>query len=353
MNQNILTPVPEPLDFHNDDLEKVIQNLEKDRSQKNLNQLIHLLQSKMNNQGLLLIPVTDEQDQASPKADLFRLDKVSLSDLSDPISLPEANPRMVELAKGGQALAAFTSHKEFQKGEPSKYTAVLLKEFLEYALSSEDYKGIVLNPWDVSVLIDRKMISQLLALNAAEEIRSGLYIIRSIPKDLHPDAIGCFITESFEPADAFSSEILKDYEDALRELRKNFPGLKAGSSIMLSSRNPEPKKPSLILLAAPISGEGSYEEKTISEIYANALQEAAQSGCENVILPALTEDDFGISLSKSIPATILTMSTWCAQNPQQKLEIFIRIPEEDVFDEYLEYLQGMENETETEERQFD
>ncbi|WP_304684053.1 SseB family protein [Ileibacterium valens] len=344
MSMNFLTPIPEPQQIDNSDLEDIILRLEKDRTHENLETLIRTLQRKMINQGLLLIPVSDQYEQESPKADLFRLDKVSVDDLTRGSDLREAVPRTVELARGGQALAAFTSKNEFQKGEASKYTAVLLKEFLEYAIQSENLQGIVLNPWDVSVLIDRKLIAQLLDLAAATQIRSGIYLIKSVPKDLHPDVQGCFITESLEPADSFSAQLLEPMKPALEELKQNVPFLNVGNTILLEPGDHCDHTSSILLMVAPVSGiEPMYEETAISEIYLHAMNETSKAGYKSVVLPAMSEESFGIPLTKSIPSTLLALSAWCSSHPKEAVEIFIQIPQKAVFDQYLGYLHEMEN----------
>lgn len=350
----MLTPVPEPADFQNEDLEKVILNLEKERTQANLDLMIRLLKDKMQNHGLLLIPVQDVQAAPEEDGNLFSMKKIQLDNLTEDPKAPEACPRLVELARGGHALAAFTSLKEFQKGEPSKYTAVLLKEFLEYALEDDRYQGIVLNPWDISVLIDRKMITSLLKLSEAQKISSGLYLIRDVPSEMRPDGLGCFITESLEPADHYSANLLSAYSKELGELKEKFGSLAAGSTILLSGRENRQDCPALLLMVAPVNeGSSLTEEKAISETYLNAMKEASQAGCESVVLPAISEDDFGVQSSSSIPSAILTLSTWCAQNPDEEIEIFLLIQDEDLFDQYLDYLEDMEKDSSQKSRRHD
>lgn len=339
MNQTITTPVSEPDSLDNEDLEELIASLEKDRSPEQIEKLKQMLAEKIRNRSMIFVPVADYEDEIDPGADLFRMDKISLDEIFVRHPKPrQAKPRKVELAAGGEAFPAFTSRKEIDKGAPSKYTAITFKEFLELASQEEDCQGIVLNPWDVSVLLDQNMIASLLDIRQSDSSSSHLYLVRWPLEQSETDVQACFCTPEFEPTDEESRKLL---EMAALQIRTSFTDraeLNPGSAVLFPDVLDQGK--ALLVLIAPIHIGCDRQENIISDCYRNGLNEVMKAGYHSAVFPVITKEQYGELALQCETATILTVSAWIAEHPEESASIYLNCPDDETYREYLYLLMG-------------
>lgn len=120
----------------NDKIEESLRTLKKDLTDENLTRTLSLIRKRMKKNGHLVVAV---KTSASGNVEL----------------------RTLKTSDGKQWFAAFTSFEEQNRGGDnikSGFTAEIEKIF-DICLQTTDVEGIIINPWNLSIKLDKTLIS--------------------------------------------------------------------------------------------------------------------------------------------------------------------------------------------------
>ena len=128
----------------NEKIEKAIAGLQQEASQELLAHTLTVIRRRMKEDGQLIIAVEP------PKGDgQIRLEAIRTED-------------------GKNWWAAFTSFEEELKGGGSVKSTFLadIRKLFELALQTEGIEGVILNPWNRTIMLDKQLIAIILGRNA-------------------------------------------------------------------------------------------------------------------------------------------------------------------------------------------
>lgn len=128
----------------NEKIEKAIAGLQQEASQEMLAHTLTVIRRRMKEGGQVIIAVEP------PKGDgQIHLETIRTED-------------------GKNWWAAFTSFEEELKGGGSVKSTFLtdIRKLFELALQTEGIEGIILNPWNCTIMLDKQLIAIILGKNA-------------------------------------------------------------------------------------------------------------------------------------------------------------------------------------------
>lgn len=134
------------LDEHlqeNEKIERAIAALQQEPTQELLAHALTVIRRRMNNGGQLVIAVDAPEDSA------------------------QMNAHAIKTEDGGVWWSAFTSFEEEIKGNSRVMSAFLgnMKQLFEIALKTDGINGVILNPWNRTIMLDKQLIRIILGGN--------------------------------------------------------------------------------------------------------------------------------------------------------------------------------------------
>lgn len=157
--------VTDPFLEENRWIEKAIQKFHKETTKENLVLVLEIIQRRMHEDGHLLIPVE------APKAALDMIDPahVQVGDVVQAKENLHFVMRQIITQDGKHWMAAFTGNQEMLKVENTHIISICIDQYLEDVLEMENVEGVILNPWEQSLLMDKKLIQAIFDADRQEE----------------------------------------------------------------------------------------------------------------------------------------------------------------------------------------
>lgn len=124
----------------NDKIEGAIERLKKEPTQEMLAHILTVIRRRMKEEGELVIAVEPDVGDSQ-----LRLHEIQLDD-------------------GGRWWMAFTSFEEEMKGSDKIMSAFTgnMRQLFEAVLKTQGINGIIVNPWNRTIMLDKKLISIIL-----------------------------------------------------------------------------------------------------------------------------------------------------------------------------------------------
>lgn len=318
MNRAIAEQILPETDNHV--IEQAIKNLSASNTQENVWKLIHAFQSGIQDDENLLIPVLDEEAD-----DLYTVGKLSLSD-QDTMVL-----RKVELAKGGMALCGFTSQTELGKGQQTEFREVPLHKALSSALKDDSVLGLLINPWGLSILLDKQLLSLILEEEPSQkQSSSSIYIYKGSVVDQKAEAIVNAAEHPFGFDEECSREILaKAGPDLQDECPYNEEP--APLEVKVSSAGDLPAK---MIIHGAIPEEPT--EKDMILLIRRILDTAKKMNVQSLAMPAIGSEQG--NLNSSVPLAVIVVAAWLNENPSVDMAVTITCENPMVYEQFKEYL---------------
>ncbi len=138
-------------------LEKAISVFYDASTKENLVQILAVISKRMKQQGQLIAAV----EQSPAMFDLFDPAHLKAGDTVTVQKDLHFRFRKIQTEDGREWLAVFTSEKEVRKGEPTSTLVISIKDHLEAVLDMDKVAGVIINPWDQSLLMDKELIRVL------------------------------------------------------------------------------------------------------------------------------------------------------------------------------------------------
>lgn len=338
MSSDIVSYEKEPDSLENQDIEKTIHSLEKDKTQENIEKLLWQLSSKLSDHGAFLIPVLDSEAMEDPSKDLFRLDKFSLDQTEPKKRGRMAMPRKVELIQGGEAYTAFTSREELDKGESTDYTVIPMKDYLELALLDEDCIGIVINPWDVSVLLDKRLIMMILKDQIHRVEKDEIVLMQGDIADADAEAIVNATNTALEETGGVSATVFEKAGPELKEVLQEIGGIETGKAVVTPGFGVRAKY--IIHTAGPVwmDSDRETEEKQLASCYVEILDAARAHGIHSVAIPAISTGIFHYPAAEAAPVALFSISKWLSDHPDYPMKVILVAHDKDTFEIYCDLL---------------
>ncbi len=307
-------------------IESQLKKLASTQSQENIWKMIDLLRECVQSGQTLFVPLLEQFEPMTMQ--------ICKLDLMPQFEIPAGRYRKVELEKGGMAYCAFTSMDELERGQPTDYQAISAFDMLETALKDDAVMGVILNPWGLSILLDKELLGLILEEETKEDgtpsAQGLLYIDHSEACEQSTEAavnVAVHPLDFDEPCSrAFLDTSQGKLEQACFELPKPQP------SEIVVSEAPGLASKKVFHAALP----QTITEKTLSALICSILSLAEQMGIRSITLPAIGTEDG--PLGESILFVIIVVAGWLNAHPQAGLSITIACREKKTYQDFCSYL---------------
>lgn len=324
--------------LNNQDLETAIARVEQDACQDHIWGMLHAFSNRIQQNGSLLVPIVEQSG-----TDLRTIEKLSLDKDGQSRNF---ELRKVELARGGMAYCAFTSWREFEKGEQSDWEVAGLEDILEKALEDETVMGLLINPWDVSVLLDKQLLQLILTPDgeSPEETvpASSIYLELGSIGQQSSEAL---VNAAVHPF-SFETESGQDMLNTLGgQIADSCPVNHLFSpfeTIVLPDGSPVGH--SIVHIGLPWqedpehAGYFASQEKSTVQMCRAVLDAAASAGLHSIAIPSAELRQAGFDADLYIPAMIVGIAAWVNEKPEYRLDVTIVCTRKDDFDAFYEFL---------------
>lgn len=323
------------IEIGNASIEDMIQLLEKENNEANVYRLVRALEQNMEQNGQFFIPVLDIDQMEQPPVSLFEIEELNLQEYFDPPRPLEAVPRKVELFKGGFAFTAFTSREELNKGESTKFTVMPIRSFFELALSDPATVGIVLNPWDVSVLLDKNILSLVLQGKNRKTAGSQVFVDQGDITRMNVDAIVNAANTSLMAGGGVCGAIFAAAGPRLHNACAKLGGCEVGQAKLTEGFDLPARY--IIHTPGPVYSGSAEDEKLLAASYYNALEQARLHDLHSIAFPSISTGIYGYPIEKAVPVAAASVSQWIADHPEWNMEIHLVAFDDRTLAEYLKY----------------
>lgn len=326
MNEYLSTESTRGMDGIARRIERQIKQLAAAKSQENIWKMIDLLKECVQGGQTFFVPLLEGLEPMS-----MQISKLNLMPQTE---IPSSLYRKVELEKGGMAYCAFTSMDELEKGQPTDYQSISAFDMLETAWQDDGCVGVILNPWGLSILLDKELLSLILEEETDEDGEPNdnglLYIDHSEACDQSTEAtvnVGVHPLEFNEPC---SRAFLDSSQGKLEEACFDLPRPEPGEIVVSEAPGLASKK--VFHAALP----QAVDEKSLSALICSILALAAEMGIRSITLPAIGTED--AKLDDEIPFVIIVVAGWLNANPQTNLSVTIACRQKETYQDFCSYL---------------
>ena len=120
----------------NDKIEEAIVNIQKEPTEENLVRALSIVRHRMNDKGQLIIAV------------------------EPPLPDGKLNLQVIKTEDGQMWWTAYTSFDEELKGSGSVMSTFMadIEKMFESAINAEGIEGIIINPWNRTIMLDKELI---------------------------------------------------------------------------------------------------------------------------------------------------------------------------------------------------
>lgn len=134
----------DPFLYGNELIEKAINAFHAEATKERLSSVLEAVRQRMHEDGHFMIPVIASEDGT------------------------EFTFRTVQTNDGKEWLVAFTSHKEYEKGQPSQIVSHFIDAMLKACLDTEN-PGIIINPWGESFMLTSELVDMIIKADGGVE----------------------------------------------------------------------------------------------------------------------------------------------------------------------------------------
>lgn len=306
--------------------EQAIVTLDENRSQNNIWKLIRILKECVQNSLGLYVPLLGQE----AGEDLMEIPKMDLFTAALPSN---RQYRKVELEKGGLAYCAFTSKEEMDKGQETGYQQIAAGDMFALALDDENSMGLILNPWGLSILLNKELLGLILDENEEEEpanFQSALYIDHSESCDQNTDVVVNAAFAPFTFNEPCSAAMLKEAGEPLKALCETIPAPREGEIVVTNAPGLSAKK--VFHAALP----QNPDEKSYSALICSILSLAEKMGMQSVTLPAIGSEE-GL-VDPELPFAVIAAAGWFNAHPHSTMSVTITCRSQETYQDFLSYL---------------
>ena len=145
--------------FGNEELVAAMAAAHQDSGRESFIRVLDLIVKRIAEQGEFILPVQLSQSAFDMLGDL---NKVKAGDTLQAAEEIRMKPQTIIDNNGRLWYVVFTDHNEACKGEASSSINQPMKDILEAALAAEDKEGLIINPWENPIVLDKSMLKMVL-----------------------------------------------------------------------------------------------------------------------------------------------------------------------------------------------
>lgn len=307
-------------------IEETIRMLETHNDQPTITRLVKLFRECIE-QGLsFLVPLSTQPESD----DLLEIPKLNLEQIT---TGTQPKFRKVEMSKGGLAYCAFTSPGEMNLGPVTENEMVPAEKLFTIALEDDAAMGLIFNPWSLSILLNKELLSLILKGSDDEEdptSKGSLYIDHSESCEQDCDVIVSVGQSPFDFNEPSSTALLKAAGPRLEEACFKMQRPEPGQIAITEAPNLKAKR--IFHVALP----QELNERTLTTLISSILSLADEIGARSIALPAIGSEDGNVD--PDVPFAVIVTAGWFNAHPESNLSVTITCRSMDTYKEFIGFL---------------
>ncbi len=295
-------------------IEEAIEKCYEQDSRENLVAVLESIRRRMHEDGQLMIPVILPQ----AAVDMLDIEHVSVGDTITSEEEMHFKMHHIETNDGRQWLVAFTSQKEYEKGESASTILHFIDAILKGCKDMTE-AGIIINPWDKPFMLTKEMIN--LILEADKPDNQIFFEVGDITK-MKVDAIVNAADHSLLGEGGVCGAVHKAAGIGLTNECRELGGCETGESRITGGWLLPAKY--VIHTVGPRYKEGNPKcEQLLHDCYWNSLELAKEYDLHTIAFPAISTGACGYPKQEAAVTALRTVSDWLSANPDYGMAVIM------------------------------
>ena len=309
-----------PNDFHNTFLdgniliEEAIAQYYAGQSRESLIAVLEAIRQRMHQDGHFLIPVIPPQ----AAIDMIDIEHVRVGDTVTNEEELHFKLHHIETNDGRQWLVAFTSQKEYEKGE----SASIISNFIDWMLKNfKDMSeaGIIINPWGQSFMLTKELINLILD---ADKPENHIYFEVGDITKMKVDAIVNAARPSLLGGGGVDGAIHKAAGIGLTNECRELGGCKTGEA-KITGGWLLPAKYVIHTVGPRFESGNPMCERYLHACYWNSLDVAKEHDLHTIAFPAISTGAYGYPKQEAAAVALKAVSSWLTSNPDYGMAVIM------------------------------
>lgn len=273
----------------------------------------------------LLVPVK-QTEQGGGEAAVEGSDK--------PAGTPRFAMQKLRLKDGRQALVAFTSRAEAEKGSYSPVALTKLDSFLTAILHMDDIAGILIDPWgDLFFMLDKDLIA---LIRGNGRVQSHIFLRQG---DITSSDCACIVNAANRTllgGGGVDGAIHRAAGPGLLAECRTFGGCRTGEAKLTGGYNL--KAQYVIHTVGPVYTAGEKDRALLEACYWNALELAKEHEIHSIAFPAISTGVYGYPLAEAVPIAVVTVSRWLDANRNYGMGVVLYCFDRQTYELYEKFI---------------
>lgn len=211
----------------------------------------------------------------------------------------------------------FTDQTEMEKGQGSSQINQGIRRMMEAVLDWEGCAGVVLNPWNRKLVLNKQIIRDLLDFSP----RSHINVIKGSVVHTQAGAIVNAANHSLLGGGGVDGAIHKAAGPQLRKACSKLGGCRTGEAKITKAFNIK-HSDFIIHTVGPVYSGSKQEASELASCYIQSMDFALQHGCNSIAFPGISTGVYGYPLDQATGIALITVTKWLQAHPQTVMDVY-------------------------------